>query len=337
VRSVPGSVSGEGSARFEKFFHHPTLLGRLRDSLRARREARILRHLKRAGVRVPRVLGVERRDGAWVVAMERIEGARDLARYLMEKPNPASLARLARDLGIQVARLHGAGIDHRDLHAGNVLIDEHGRVWLIDFHSAYRRRLGRPPLERDLLRAEAFLRERMSPRLRLRALLAHQREPGGWRADRQKLRALSRDLAAKGSAARHKDILRAGGRWLRESGVVGLTPTEQGDALLNREFDAAKEAESGPDRVLLRGEPKDLERVWRLTAIAHEHALPTLIPWQLRLTGTDPYVLLRWPDQGATDTAELKDQLLDRGLREEDYDIRGAAGGGEVLTPRGLI
>jgi tRNA A-37 threonylcarbamoyl transferase component Bud32 len=60
--------------------------------------------------------------------------------------------RLAVVLGELVARLHEAGIAHRDLHAGNVLVrleaDDRPAVYLIDLHDV---RVGRPLSERARL------------------------------------------------------------------------------------------------------------------------------------------------------------------------------------------
>lgn len=39
-------------------------------------------------------------------------------------------------IGVTIARFHDAGVDHADLNAHNVLLDEAGRVYLIDFDRA---------------------------------------------------------------------------------------------------------------------------------------------------------------------------------------------------------
>ena len=61
---------------------------------------------------------------------ERIAGARPLGAVL-------GLAALDergwRDVGATLARLHAAGADHADLNAHNILLDEAGRVSVIDF------------------------------------------------------------------------------------------------------------------------------------------------------------------------------------------------------------
>lgn len=46
-------------------------------------------------------------------------------------------------IGATIARFHAAGVDHADLNAHNVLLDEAGAVYLIDFDRARLRRRGR--------------------------------------------------------------------------------------------------------------------------------------------------------------------------------------------------
>ncbi len=99
------------------------------DAVRARREVRALRLLRLPGV-------VRMRDeGVWgehaFVAMDFVEGA----------PFPGTQPPL--DEGTAVARVsallhtlaqvHAAGVVHRDLKPGNILVDEGGRVTLLDF------------------------------------------------------------------------------------------------------------------------------------------------------------------------------------------------------------
>lgn len=61
-----------------------------------------------------------------------MEGSPGVPIYdLPERPNPMALALLARDLGRFVARLHDAGLCHRDLYVDHVLIHD-GSVRLID-------------------------------------------------------------------------------------------------------------------------------------------------------------------------------------------------------------
>ncbi|MCA8962165.1 MAG: hypothetical protein KDC38_16685 [Planctomycetes bacterium] len=112
-------------------------------SSRARREWEALRAFQRGGVTGPRPLamgearrgGVLRRAG---LIMLRIEGAISLPATL-EELSPVgtrSAHELLRRVGREIGRMHAAGVDHTDLHAGNILIDrEH--VYLLDLHATH--------------------------------------------------------------------------------------------------------------------------------------------------------------------------------------------------------
>ncbi len=68
----------------------------------------------------------------------RIASAHTLAARLHDRvPDPA----LGERVGRTIARFHAAGVWHADLNAHNILVDERGKVWLIDFD---RGRLRRP-------------------------------------------------------------------------------------------------------------------------------------------------------------------------------------------------
>jgi tRNA A-37 threonylcarbamoyl transferase component Bud32 len=69
-------------------------------------------------------------------------------RIMDANPLSAALARGAlpesqwRAVGAAVAQLHGAGVDHADLNAHNILIDARGVVSVIDFDRGQTRRPG---------------------------------------------------------------------------------------------------------------------------------------------------------------------------------------------------
>jgi len=70
-------------------------------------------------------------NGAGLLVQQRVHG-RDLTGLGGE---PLDRPRLA-DLWRQVARLRAARIAHRDLGLASVMVDEPGRVWLVDFDRA---------------------------------------------------------------------------------------------------------------------------------------------------------------------------------------------------------
>jgi membrane-associated phospholipid phosphatase/tRNA A-37 threonylcarbamoyl transferase component Bud32 len=84
-----------------------------------------------AGVRVPEVLLVGSfGNGAGLLVERRVDG-----RTFTEAGGEVGDALLA-DAWRQVARLHQAGIAHQDLTGDNLLADEQGRAWLVDFDQA---------------------------------------------------------------------------------------------------------------------------------------------------------------------------------------------------------
>ena len=103
---------------------------------RAMREFALLARLRAAGLPVPRPVAAQmRRVGALLyradLIVERLPRARSLGARLRE--GEALPPACWRALGAALARLHGAGVDHVDLNADNLLIDVDGGVWIIDF------------------------------------------------------------------------------------------------------------------------------------------------------------------------------------------------------------
>jgi serine/threonine protein kinase len=77
-------------------------------------------------------------DGAWFFTMELVRGT-DFLRYV--RPGAALDETRLRDalhqLAAGIAFLHAAGIMHRDLKPSNVLVDETGRVVILDLGLVY--------------------------------------------------------------------------------------------------------------------------------------------------------------------------------------------------------
>lgn len=103
-------------------------------SSRAWQEWRLLALLTGKGLPVPRPVAalVSRRGLLYTAAILtlRIPGARPLSEHL---PPCALDAGIWHQLGRLVARFHLAGADHADLNAHNILLDTHGKLWLVDF------------------------------------------------------------------------------------------------------------------------------------------------------------------------------------------------------------
>jgi tRNA A-37 threonylcarbamoyl transferase component Bud32 len=85
-----------------------------------------------ADVRTPPILLVRSfGNGAGLLVQQRVAG-RDLTELDGERLDQARLA----DLWGQVAGLRRARIAHRDLGLSSVMVDEDGRVWLVDYDRA---------------------------------------------------------------------------------------------------------------------------------------------------------------------------------------------------------
>ncbi|WP_240772149.1 lysylphosphatidylglycerol synthase domain-containing protein [Nocardia sp. CS682] len=95
----------------------------------AEHEAFIALLAQRAGVRTPPIVsvGVAESGDAWL-AETRVPG-RNFARSM---PEPIS-DELLCDIWCQLALLRAARIAHRDLRLANILIDEQGAPWIVDF------------------------------------------------------------------------------------------------------------------------------------------------------------------------------------------------------------
>ena len=94
------------------------------------REMEVLGRLQ--GERFPRVLSSEQREGYSIVLLERIQGSSLNEMLPSIATTPASLARFFHDCLEVLADLQKAGVLHRDVRAGNILV-RNGRPVLIDF------------------------------------------------------------------------------------------------------------------------------------------------------------------------------------------------------------
>ncbi len=119
-------VRAVAKCRIGKRYRHPVLDTALRRR-RTLTEARAIRAALDAGVNAPPVFFVE--PESFLIVMEYVEGP-PLARVIDE--NPAAAVEFVKMLGVEAAKLHGAGIAHGDLTTSNAVVSR-GRVFLIDF------------------------------------------------------------------------------------------------------------------------------------------------------------------------------------------------------------
>ena len=103
---------------------------------RTRTEAKVQAKLYKNGLSVPPVLMV----GRYWIAMGRISGT-TMNRLLFEKGRSVAMSALNSEramtamekAGMQLAMMHTIGIVHGDFTPANIMLDKHGRVWIIDF------------------------------------------------------------------------------------------------------------------------------------------------------------------------------------------------------------
>jgi len=104
------------------------------DRTRSFREWRLLDRLTQLGLPVPRPVAAAYRRQGWRYTADlvtvRIAGAEPLSRHLLTAPLPADIW---RRVGQCVRRFHDAGVCHADLTGHNLLLDDGGQPWLLDF------------------------------------------------------------------------------------------------------------------------------------------------------------------------------------------------------------
>ncbi|ALM50875.1 3-deoxy-D-manno-octulosonic acid kinase [Halomonas huangheensis] len=111
---------------------------------RAFREMRLTATLHDAGLPVPRPIlaGVERNGLSYRAALitQRLPQTIALAEHLTHSPLDVPLL---EEVGRVIRRFHDHGLDHVDLNARNLLIDDQQAVWLIDLDRCRLRSPGR--------------------------------------------------------------------------------------------------------------------------------------------------------------------------------------------------
>ena len=158
-QAVQGQASGRGSAWFIDTKFGPVVLRRyLRGGWAAKisrehyvftgvlasrpfREFRLLTELYEMGLPVPcPVAALCKHHGIFstgAIMTMRIAGARSLADLLSSSDiTNGQWHRIWADTGRCIHRFHTAGLWHADLNAGNILIDQQSKVFLIDFDQA---------------------------------------------------------------------------------------------------------------------------------------------------------------------------------------------------------
>lgn len=150
--AVVGSATGRGTTWFVQLdtmqaalrhYRRGGLFGKLVkdhywfsgwDKTRSAEEFQLLLTLTEAGVNVPKPIAARAvKTGLTYQAdllSERIPNAKDIVSILQDQALPAETY---RKVGQEIAKMHGAGVNHTDLNIHNILIDTHEKVWIIDF------------------------------------------------------------------------------------------------------------------------------------------------------------------------------------------------------------
>ncbi|MBE8578955.1 3-deoxy-D-manno-octulosonic acid kinase [Vibrio sp. OPT18] len=106
---------------------------------RSCQEFHLLNLLRSKGVNVPRPIAARAiKNGLFYRAdllSEKIPNAQDLV-AILEQQSLASEAYY--DIGIEIAKMHQAQVNHTDLNIHNILLDSSKRVWIIDFDKCTR-------------------------------------------------------------------------------------------------------------------------------------------------------------------------------------------------------
>jgi len=144
-------------------FSRKTYLWNGAERTRSFREFRLLRALRERGLPVPTPLAAAYwRSGTGYRAallMSRIHGAESMGALLDRDAEPPW-----KTIGGTLARFHRAGACHADLNVDNVLMDAHGKPWLIDFDRGTLRAPARAWQQTNLARLRRSLRKRIGAR-----------------------------------------------------------------------------------------------------------------------------------------------------------------------------
>lgn len=125
------------------------------DRGRAFREWRLLRELRAAGLPVPNPVAAHVYRTGFIYTADIITSylpnTRKLSWFIAQGRVPTGCW---RQVGAMIAAVHRHGVDHPDLTAHNVLLDETGKCFLVDFDNAQRK----PPGDWSRLGIERFNR-----------------------------------------------------------------------------------------------------------------------------------------------------------------------------------
>ncbi|MEZ9761372.1 3-deoxy-D-manno-octulosonic acid kinase [Vibrio splendidus] len=110
------------------------------ENTRSYQEFELLNRLKEFGVNVPRPIAARVVKNGFIytadLLSEKVPNARDLVTILQESALPKEMY---QKIGLEVRKMHAAQVNHTDLNIHNILIDEQGKVWIIDFDKCFQK------------------------------------------------------------------------------------------------------------------------------------------------------------------------------------------------------
>jgi tRNA A-37 threonylcarbamoyl transferase component Bud32 len=349
-------IVGAEPGLVRKLFHSRGLRS-FTDRRRALKEFRILQKAKDSGLPVPTPREVTRSSGSWSLSMDRIPGARSLRDLIEKNPSTESAqcptdsnfdrSNIAKQLGKLLAKLAAAGIEHCDLHLGNLLVDPGGQLWLLDFARS-KVRSGAHPAGgyRDLVTLCASMRECSSRAEREGMLDAFYAVHGSALAGTALagtggVNEFMERVELEARLERRSRILRNLGRWMRTSGVALNFEVEGKPALCARFL--SDEQRLRPFAILTGSQfaisdqrltfqatnQKAAVQAWMSSALLYEHRIRTPRPHRI-LFGNSNSVEFEVPmgcellleskheftaEHLATSYGELIGSLHERGLK----------------------
>ncbi|WP_434357290.1 3-deoxy-D-manno-octulosonic acid kinase [Parasalinivibrio latis] len=109
------------------------------ESTRSYQEYVLLKWLAEQGVNVPRPVAARAVKAGLAykadILVEKVPMAKDLVHLLEEESLPEEMY---RQIGVMIAQMHQAGVNHTDLNIHNILVDADQKVWIIDFDKCAR-------------------------------------------------------------------------------------------------------------------------------------------------------------------------------------------------------
>jgi len=280
----------DGTKRIVKRFHGNDFLHRLLDPWRARREWRAIARAHACGLPTPEPLEIEQGARGWQVATRYIERATTLARALADADERGRAA-VARALGQLAAKAYAAGALHADLHAGNLLVDGDGALWVVDLPGL---RVGGRPSDRQWqaawVRLVADLREATSLCWRRRVHVAFARAAQvkpHWAADVERL----------ARAQRSADLDRALARWLRTSSATRVHETRERVLIVRRGWSDEQVAQALAGASNTFAVTEAATDAWQAQALLEMHHVPCARPALLAHTSATTQAWFELPPQ----------------------------------------